>query len=115
MAPLGLEDLKKLVNKNTKAVLFAHLYGIRFNIDPYVDFLEESNIDILEDLAEAFAGFDRVRGHPRARMSMFSFGLSKIQTTYMGSITFIRGDELLLKRMNEIQNGYRTLSRKEFY
>ena len=115
MAPLGLESIKKLVNKNTKAVLFAHLFGIRFNIDPYVDYLEENNIDIIEDLAEAFAGFEKVRGHPRAKLSMFSFGLSKAQTTYMGSITFIRKDEDLFKRMNDIQMSYRTLSRKEFY
>ena len=115
MAPFGLDSVKKLVSKKTKAILFSYLYGIRFDIGPYMDFLEENKIDVLEDLAEAFGGFNFVRGHPRARLSMFSFGLIKIQTTFMGNISVIRDDEELHRSMNEIQRTYVTHTKKDFY
>ena len=51
MTPLQYDELEKLITSKTKCVLFAYLYGIRFDITPFVQLLKDKNIDIIEDVA----------------------------------------------------------------
>jgi dTDP-4-amino-4,6-dideoxygalactose transaminase len=50
MAP-KLSQLKAATTSRTKACLFAYLYGVTYEIEPYVDFLKSKNIEIIEDCA----------------------------------------------------------------
>lgn len=56
MSPKNLDDIKALTSDKTKSILFAYLFGIRYDISPIVPFLKERNIDIVEDVAESFTG-----------------------------------------------------------
>lgn len=51
MSPHSYDGLEQLITEKTKCVLFAYLYGIRFDITPFVQTLKDRNIDIIEDVA----------------------------------------------------------------
>lgn len=53
----GLIDLKQIkihVNKNTKAVVVVHLYGLPVNLSEIREFLKKRKIVLIEDCAQAF-------------------------------------------------------------
>lgn len=50
---VDVTSIKKLVNENTKAVVFVHLYGRPARIDLIQNYLEERKIAIIEDSAQA--------------------------------------------------------------
>jgi dTDP-4-amino-4,6-dideoxygalactose transaminase len=51
MSPFSAESILPLITEKTKCVIFAYLYGIRYDIAPFVEILKDKNIDILEDVA----------------------------------------------------------------
>lgn len=59
-------------------MLFAYLYGIIYDIKPYMPALKEKNIDIIEDVAQSFKGPARFNGTPGSNLTLFSVGLIKI-------------------------------------
>lgn len=79
----------------TKCVLFAYLYGIKYDIRPYIEYFKDKNIDIIEDVAQSFCGPRVFNGTPGARLTMFSLGLIKVQTCFYGGISIIRDDDKL--------------------
>ncbi len=60
-------------------VLVAHLYGRRFDMALILQLCSRyhGGIQVVEDLAEAFAGLDYT-GHPQSDLSLFSFGSIKV-------------------------------------
>ena len=62
----------------TKAILFAYLFGVRYDLSPIAEFAKERNIDILEDVAQSFSGIEMFNGSRYATLSMFSFGAIKV-------------------------------------
>jgi len=68
------------------------VFGIRFDPTPYIDICDELEVDYIEDVAQTYQGTKVWTGDPRARMTMFSFGLIKVQTTYNGAVSVIRGN-----------------------
>jgi dTDP-4-amino-4,6-dideoxygalactose transaminase len=63
-------------------VLFAYLFGIRYDIDEVAKYFKEREIDVLEDVAESFEGPARFNGNENSTLTMFSLGMIKIQTTF---------------------------------
>jgi len=51
---VSFEALKEVVTEKTVAVIFAYLFGIRYSLEPYLDFLHEKKIEIIEDVAQSF-------------------------------------------------------------
>lgn len=109
----SLEDLKAATTVRTKACLFAYLYGITYDIEPYVDYLKQKNIEIIEDCAQSWRGLDTFRGNRNALMTLFSFGSIKYNTAFYGAVTIVRekvpydGKSLLLvDNMKQIQENY---------
>ena len=108
-----VELLEKLVTKKTKAILVAQLFGSRFDLAPFVDFVKKHDLILIEDCAQAFEG-DRYKGHDEADVSMFSFGPIKTATALAGGIFRIR-DESLLARMRTLQAEHPVQSRGFFF
>ena len=79
-------------------MLFGYLFGITYDPTPFVDFLRDRNIDIIEDCAQSFKSLDIYRGSPLATMTMFSFGTVKHNTAFYGAVTIIREGPNLAKR-----------------
>ncbi|MCA9172113.1 MAG: DegT/DnrJ/EryC1/StrS family aminotransferase, partial [Planctomycetales bacterium] len=79
------DELERAVNKNTKAILFAQLFGSRLPMDEVIDFAREHDLFVFEDCAQSFAG-DGYVGHPDSDVTMVSFGPIKTCSTIMGGI-----------------------------
>ncbi|CAK8698471.1 unnamed protein product [Clavelina lepadiformis] len=85
----SIEIMASLVSNRTVAVLVAHLYGKRFDMQPVIDLCKRYSIPVLEDCAEAFSGLG-YKGHPESDISLFSFGTIKFSTAYGGAIMRIK-------------------------
>jgi dTDP-4-amino-4,6-dideoxygalactose transaminase len=79
MAPADIELFKSLIKPGkTVAFIGAYVYGIRYDPTPYLDICEENKIDYIEDVAQTYQGAEFWSGHPRAVLTMYSFGLIKV-------------------------------------
>lgn len=112
MAPT-VAQLEQVVTENTRAVLIAHLFGSRADLDGLIDFAHSRNLKFVEDCAQAYNGPD-FRGHPRADVSMFSFGTIK-SATALGTGVLRVNDENALSRMRETQAAYPYQKRRKLF
>ena len=108
MAP-RLDMLRRAITPNTRAILAAHLFGGRIDLDPLADLAREHGLLVIEDCAQAYCG-PTFRGHPRADVSMFSFGPIKTATALGGAILRVRDAELR-RAMADRQAGYAVQAR----
>lgn len=106
------ESLEELVTPRTKAILVAHLFGGRFDLNPFVEFARKHRLVLLEDCAQTFDG-SRFRGHDDADVSMFSFGPIKTATALGGGLLRIK-DASLLAKVRALQSNYSVQSRWQF-
>lgn len=51
MEPVGVAAMKSLITDKTKCVIFAYLFGIIYDINPYLEVLNPLGIDAIEDVA----------------------------------------------------------------
>jgi perosamine synthetase len=49
--PLSIDLIKKNITPKSKVMVFANLYGIRYQTQEYIPLLKEHGIDIIEDCA----------------------------------------------------------------
>jgi dTDP-4-amino-4,6-dideoxygalactose transaminase len=90
----------------TKAIFFAYLFGVLYDISEIVPFAKERGLDIIEDCAQSFNGPQNFNGSPGATLTMFSFGTIKVQTAIYGGIGIVRNDDDLFNTMKVIQDNY---------
>lgn len=90
------------------------MYGIKYDIAEYIDYLKDKNIDIIEDVAQSFQGPEKFNGTPGTRMTLFSLGMIKIQTCFYGGIAVIRDDVELFTKMKKLQDTYPLFTKKMF-
>lgn len=81
--------LEQCVTPRTRAVVLAHLFGGRFDLDPALAMARERGIAVVEDCAQAYAGPDWT-GHRQADLSLFSFGPMKTATALGGALARVR-------------------------
>lgn len=98
------ELLESLITHNTVAILIAHVYGKWNDLDPIIDIAQRRNIDVIEDCAECFCGFERI-GNPRSDIALFSFGVIKYATAFGGAIAKVKDKEIYTK-MKEMYLKY---------
>lgn len=79
------EELERAVNKNTKAILYAQLFGSRLPMDDVIEFARQHDLFMFEDCAQSFAG-DGYVGHAESDAVMVSFGPIKTCSTIMGGV-----------------------------
>lgn len=103
MAP-RLDLVERAITPNTRAIVVAHLFGTRLDLDPLIALARRRGIAVIEDCAQAFDG-RRYAGAESADVSMFSFGPLKTATALGGAILRVR-DDALLERMRAIQAAY---------
>ncbi len=88
--------------RDTRAILVAHLFGSRTNLQPALSL----GLPVWEDCAQAFCG-PAFTGHPGAQVSMFSFGPIKTSTALGGALMVVR-DGSLEARMRELESRWPT-------
>ncbi|MBN1394785.1 MAG: DegT/DnrJ/EryC1/StrS family aminotransferase [Pirellulales bacterium] len=111
MAP-SIDQWRRAISPATRAILVAHMFGGRLDIEPIVELAARHELLVFEDCAQAFAG-TLYQGHPRADVSMFSFGVIKSSTALGGGVLRVR-DVNLLRRMRRRQATY-TLQTRGHY
>jgi dTDP-4-amino-4,6-dideoxygalactose transaminase len=98
------EALRNAVTPQTKAIVVAHLFGSRMDMEPVLAVAREYQLFVIEDCAQAYAG-PTFKGHPESDVRMFSFGPIKTATTIGGAVLFIR-DPVLRVKMERRQADY---------
>jgi dTDP-4-amino-4,6-dideoxygalactose transaminase len=81
----GVEELKRVVTKKTKAIVLTHLYGQMCDIQSIVDFAEPLGIKVIEDSAHALESRrDGIRPGEISYAATFSFHAAKNLTCGQG-------------------------------
>lgn len=71
---IDIEELKKYINKNTKAIIIVHLYGFMPNMDIICNICKENNIFLIEDCAQAHGAiYNNKKAGTFGDISCFSF------------------------------------------
>ena len=112
MSP-SIEQWRAAATSATRAVLAAHLFGGRLDIEPLIEFAAERGFVVIEDCAQAFAGTS-YQGHPNADASMFSFGTIKNNTALGGAAIRVR-DKNTLENMRRKHSSYPLQSRWHYF
>jgi dTDP-4-amino-4,6-dideoxygalactose transaminase len=103
MAPRA-DLIEQSITPKTKAIVVAHLFGARFDAQPFIDIARRNNLLFIEDCAQCFDG-KVYRGHPNADVALFSFGPLKTATALGGAVAVVRNAGLFQK-MQRIQEEY---------
>src|SRR5215470_11449177 len=108
-----ISAMEAAITPRTRAIVIAHLFGSRVDMDPFIAVAKRHGILVLEDCAQAFTGMDYT-GHPETDAAMFSFGSIKTATALVGALIRMK-DPLLLQKMRALQRQYPMQSRGEYF
>ena len=106
------ELLEGLIGPRTRALLVAHLFGARADLEPLAKVSRRHGLLLIEDCAQSFRGPDDA-GSPLADISLFSFGAIKTATALGGCLVRVQ-DPGLLERMRRLHAQWPTQRRREY-
>lgn len=107
-----VDQLRALITPRTRAIVVAHLFGGRVEMDAICALAQEHDLMLIEDCAQAYLG-NHYRGDERADISMFSFGPIKTNTALGGAVFIVRRKSLL-PRMKEVHGQWPINGRRSF-
>lgn len=92
------EEIKKKINKKTKAIIITHIYGLPVDLKKILLLAKKKNIKIIEDTAEAI-GLDyyKKKCGSFGDISTFSFYANKHITTGEGGMILTNDKKIFLK------------------
>ena len=92
---LDPQKIEENINKNTKAIMPVHLYGQPADMDPIKKIVDEHNLFLIEDAAQAHgAQYHNQMVGSMGDMACFSFYPTKNMTTGEGGMITTDNDEL---------------------
>lgn len=92
---MNVSEIESKVNKNTKAILIVHIYGITVDIDPILRIAKKHNLLVIEDAAEVIG--QTYKGRPCGSfgdISTFSFYPNKHITTGEGGMVLTNNKDI---------------------
>lgn len=96
-------EIKKLIDKDTGAVLITHLHGLICSIDRIVNICREHNIPLIEDAAQAFgAKFKDKFAGSFGDIGIYSFGRYKNLNSFYGGMLVTSREDILKKIRSEL-------------
>jgi perosamine synthetase len=104
--------LERLIGPRTRALLVAHLFGARADLEPLAEVSRRHGLLLIEDCAQSFRGPDDT-GSPLADISLFSFGAIKTATALGGALVRVE-DPALLARMRGLHDQWPHQKRREY-
>ena len=105
-------DCERAFGPRTRALVVAHLFGARSNLDELAAWCARRGVALVEDAAQAYAA-DGWTGRDDAALSLFSFGTIKTATALGGALCRVR-DPDVLRRMRERRDAMPQASRRKF-
>ena len=114
---IDINDVKKKINKKTKAVVIVHLYGYAVDLKPFRKILEKNKIFLIEDSAQAFGA--QINGKKVGTIGdfgCFSFHAQKNMTTLgEGGALYVKSKKLALKVKGLRHNGHASYKKRKYY
>jgi dTDP-4-amino-4,6-dideoxygalactose transaminase len=112
---IDLHDVKKKINKKTKAILIVHLNGYAVDVNKFKKI--NKRIKIIEDCAQAFgAQVNEKKVGTLGDFSCFSFHAQKNLTTLgEGGAIFVKNNLLAKKVPSLRHNGHRAYKKRKFF
>jgi dTDP-4-amino-4,6-dideoxygalactose transaminase len=104
--------LERARTPRTRAVLTAHLFGGRGDLEQLAAVARRHRLLLIEDCAQSFRG-PEVAGDPLADVSLFSFGPIKTATALGGALVRVE-DRELRTRMRALQETWPRQPRREY-
>lgn len=105
---LGIDEtqLSRLLDQDTLAVIYVHLFGLDRNVPPIGDMVRDAGALLIEDAAQAF-GVKTKEGRigNSGDLAVFSFGRGKPLSTLHGGVVIVNSEELL----HEVRASYAEL------
>jgi dTDP-4-amino-4,6-dideoxygalactose transaminase len=106
------QEVVKLIDDCTGAVLITHLHGLSSEIEPIEQACRSRGIPLVEDCAQCFG----VKRHGRylgtyGDIGVYSFGLFKTINSFFGGVVVAK-DARVAARIRELQADFATLNRK---
>ena len=110
---LDIEDVKRKITPNTKAIIPVAISGLMCDMDPIMALAKEHNLLVIEDNAQAVMSYykGRVSGSI-GDFASFSFQASKTLTCGDGGMLICKDDDLALSARRAATIGFRDLSIK---
>ncbi len=103
--------LERLIGPRTRALLVAHLFGARADLEQLAVVSRRHGLLLIEDCAQSFRG--PAAGQPPPDISLFSFGAIKTATSLGGSLVRVK-DPGLLVRMRRLHAQWPVQNRREY-
>ena len=102
---LNIQDLKKKISKNTKAIIPVHLYGHPAKMNEIIKLAKKNNIKIIEDCAQAHGTkYNKRHVGTFGDIGAFSFFPSKNLGAYGDGGAIVTNNKLLAKKCFQIRN-----------
>lgn len=86
-------ELRRLLTPKTRAVVIAHLFGARIELEPILAIARERGLLVIEDYAQALSAAKDL-GHPEADFNLLSFGPIKTATALGGALIRVRDPQI---------------------
>jgi len=106
------ESVQKVITPRSRIIVLTNLFGGRFPADDIIDTAKKEGLIVVEDLAQSFSGCIE-DGHPKADVSMFSFGTIKTATALGGAVMSVR-DPDIRDAMTERYSSYPYQTRRSY-
>ena len=108
---IDVEDVKRKITPNTKAIIPVSICGLSPDMDPIMELARENDLVVIEDNAQCFLGYYKGRvvgstGH----FASYSFQSSKHMTCGDGGILICGNEESATKARKAAVLGYSTVS-----
>lgn len=101
---MDVKQIEALINKKTKAIMVAHIYGLTVDMAPVFELAQKYHLKIIEDAAEAHGQFYQNRPcGSLGDISIFSFYPNKNITTGEGGM-IVCNDTELANRCRSLRN-----------
>ena len=99
-----LADVRQAITPRTRAIVVAHLFGTRADLDDIAALARERGVLLIEDHAQAFSGVPEA-APASADVALWSFGPIKAATALGGAVVTARSPRLI-ERMRAIESAY---------
>jgi perosamine synthetase len=101
---MDVRQIESKINKNTKAILAVHIYGLPVDMDPIRELCEKHDLWLVEDAAEMIGqDYKGKKCGGFGDISIFSFYANKHITTGEGGM-LVTDDEKLRERCQKLRN-----------
>jgi perosamine synthetase len=113
---MDLSEIKKKINKKTKAIILVHLYGFAYSQKDILNLKNKYKLKIIEDCAEAIGSkYDKKYVGSLSDISTFSFYGNKTLSTGEGGMVVVKKKNLLKKIVFLKSQGLNIYKSKNFY